>query len=108
MGELNSHSPMDADFMVANRTGLLSKYGGKESKNLIEARFDYSTISCFLSYPLVDVCREYVAPHIRTTFPTPILMNVSKHKALRAKIGERINYIFMPVSLMDKVVDAYI
>ncbi len=73
LGDMNAHSPMYADFMDANRTGLLSKYAGKESKNLIEGRFDYSTISSFLSYPLVDVCR-----------------------------------IFVPVSLIDKVVDAFI
>ena len=108
MGDMNSHSPMDADFMDNSRIGLLSKYGGKESQNLIVGRFDYSTISSFLSYPLVDVCREYVAPDKRTTFPTPILMNVSKHKAVREKTGERIDYIFIPVSLMDKVVDAFI
>lgn len=108
MGDMNAHSPMDADFMDTKRTGLLSKYGGKESKNLIEDRFDYSTISSFLSYPLVDVCREYVAPDKRTTFPTPILMNVSKHKSVREKAGERIDYIFVPVNLINKVVDAFI
>lgn len=108
MGDMNAHSPMDADFMDANTTGLLRKYGGKESKNLIDGRFDYSTISSFLSYPLVDVCREYVAPHKRATFPTPILMDVSKHREVRAKEQGRIDYIFVPVNLFHKVVDAFI
>lgn len=108
MGDMNAHSPMDADFMDANATALSNKYGGKESKNLIEGRFDYSTISSFLSYPLIDVCRKYVAPNKRATFPTPILMNISKHKAIRSKEEERIDYIFMPVNLLDKVVDAHI
>lgn len=108
MGDLNSHSPMDADYMDENTTGLLSKYGGKKSANLIEGRIDFSTISSFLAYPMVDVCREYVAPNKRATFPTPILMDVSKHKAVRAKTQERIDYIFMPIHLVDKVVDAFI
>lgn len=108
MGDMNAHSPMDADFMDANTTELLNKYGGKESENLIEGRFDYTTISSFLSYPLFDVCREYVAPDKRTTFPTPILMNISKHKAVRSKVEERIDYIFIPANLLDKVVDAHI
>ncbi len=108
MGDLNAHSPMDADFMTVNANNLLSKYGGKESKNLIEGRFDYSTISTFLSYPLLDVCREFVLPEKRATFPTPILFNISKHKTIRSKVEERIDYIFVPVNILDKVVDAFI
>lgn len=108
MGDMNSHSPMDADFMDAVSTDLISNYGGSGSKNLIAGRYDYSTISSFLSYPLVDICREYVAPDKRATFPTPILMDVSKHKAVRSKIEERIDYIFIPVHLVDKVADAFI
>lgn len=108
MGDMNAHSPMDADYLEGKATDLKQKYGGKDSKNLIDGRFDYSTISMFLAYPLVDVCREYVASDKRTTFPTPILMNVSKHKTIRSKIEERIDYIFLPTWLLDKVVDAFI
>lgn len=103
---MNAHSPIDADYMDAK--GLLYKPGEKDNKNLIEGRIYFSTIACFLAYPMVDVCREYVAPHKRATFPTPILMSVSKHKGVRAKKQERIDYIFMPIHLMDKVVDAFI
>lgn len=106
MGDMNAHSPIDADFMDAK--GLLKRSGEKENMNLIEGRIDFSTISRFLSYPLIDVCREYVAPDKRATFPTPILMDVSKHKAVRAESQERIDYIFVPVNLIDKVVDAFI
>ena len=108
MGDMNSHSPMDADYLEANATDLQRKYGGEKSKNLIDGRFDYSTISKFLSYPLVDICREYVARDKRTTFPTPILMNISKHKTVRSKVEERIDYIFLPTGMLDKVVDAFI
>lgn len=105
MGDMNAHSPIDADYMDSN--GLL-KSGDKDNMNLTEGRIDFATISCFLAYPMVDVCREYVAPDKRATFPTPILMDVSKHKAVRAKRQERIDYIFMPINLMNKVVDAFI
>ena len=108
MGDMNSHSPIDADYMETNATGVLAKYGGKDSKNLIEGKFDYSPISTFLSFPLIDVCREYVAPNKRTTFPTPILMGVSKHEDVRLKTQERIDYIFVPFSMNEKVVDAFI
>lgn len=108
MGDMNAHSPMDADYMEGNATKLLQNYGGNNSENLIEGRFDYSTISMFLSYPLVDICREYIAANKRATFPSPILMNVSKHKSVRSKIEERIDYIFLPSGMLDKVVDAFI
>ncbi len=108
MGDMNSHSPMDADYMEAHATNLLRKYGGESSTNLIDGRFDYSTIASFLSYPLVDVCRNYVATDKRTTFPTPILMNISRHKEVRAKVGERIDFIFAPFNVFNKVVDAFI
>ena len=99
MGDMNSHSPMDATYLEASATDLLRNQVG---------RFDYSVISTFLSYPLFDVCREYVAPDKRATFPTPILMGVSKHKKVRSKIEERIDFIFVTNSILDKVVDAFI
>lgn len=108
MGDMNAHSPMDAEYMETHSTNLLMKYGGKNSTNLIDGRFDYSTISSFLSYPLVDVCRKYVTTNKRTTFPTPILMGVSRHKEVRAKVEERIDFIFAPFNLFNKVVDAFI
>ncbi len=97
MGDMNSHSPMDADYMEENSTKLIAN-----------GRFDYSVISRFLSYSLVDVCREYVGPDKRFTFPTSILKNVSKHKDVRLKAAQRIDYIFMPPNILDKVVDAFI
>lgn len=108
MGDMNSHSPMDADFMEENATNLIVKYGRQTSTNLRNGRFDYSVISHFLSYPMIDVCREYVTSDKRATFPTPILMNISKHKSARIKIEERIDYIFVSESMLDKVVDAFI
>ena len=99
MGDMNAHSPMDATYLEKNATGLLKNQDG---------RFDYSVISTFLSYPLFDVCREYVATDKRATFPTPILMGVSKHKKVRSKMEERIDFIFVTKSILDKVVDAFI
>lgn len=108
IGDLNAHSPMDADYMEENATNLQRVYGGENSPNLMKGRFDYSTISRLLSYPMVDICREYVAPNKRFTYPTPILMSISKNKEVRLKLQERIDYIFIPVDMVSKVVDAFI
>ena len=108
MGDMNALSPMDADFLETNAIDLLAREGANDTANLIKGKFDYSTISSFLSYPLADVCREYVAPDMRATFPTPILMNVSKHKTVRSKTERRLDYIFLPYYMLDKVVDAFI
>ncbi|MEG1400915.1 endonuclease/exonuclease/phosphatase family protein [Bacteroides sp.] len=108
MGDMNAHSPIDAEYMESNATELLMKYGGTNSTNLINGKFDYSIISRFLSFPMIDVCRPYVSPDKRTTFPTPILMYQSRHKKVRAKCEERIDFILTPLKVADKVVDAFI
>lgn len=108
MGDMNSHSPMDADYMKANAVELTAKYGGANSTNLLNGSIDYSIISHFLSLPLIDVCRNYVAPDKRITFPTPILMNQSRHKDVRKRSGERLDYIFVTPSVAKEAVDAFI
>lgn len=67
MGDMNSHSPMDADYLEKNAIHLTAKYGGSQSQNLLDGQIDYSVISHFLSVPLIDICRKYVAPNKRTT-----------------------------------------
>lgn len=108
MGDMNSHSPMDADYMEQNAINLTTKYGGAGSSNLLDGEIDYSVISHFLSVPLIDVCRKYVAPDKRTTFPTPILMNQSRHADVRKLTNERLDFIFVTPSLAQKAVDAFI
>ena len=108
MGDMNSHSPMDADYMEANSINLRSNYGGKNSLNLADGDFDYSVISHFLSVPLIDICRKYVSPDKRTTFPTPILMNQSRHADVRKRTNERLDYLFLSPSVANLAVDAFI
>lgn len=105
MGDMNSHSPADADYMEGHATDLRMQYGA-ESANLTDGRFDYSVVSCFLALPLVDVCREYVPAAWRQTFPTPVLMNVSQHPEVREKTGERLDYILVTPEVAKQVVDA--
>lgn len=108
MGDMNAHSPMDADYMETYSSDLLLKYGGKASPNLLDGQFDYSVISHFLSAPLIDLCRTYVVPEQRVTFPTPVLMYLSRHKEVRRKVGERLDYILATPSVAQDVVDAFI
>ena len=108
MGDMNSHSPMDADYMEAHAINLTAKYGGSRSQNLLNGAIDYSVISHFLSVPLIDVCRLYVAPDKRTTFPTPILMNQSRHSDVRQRTNERLDFILVTPNLVQQAVDAFI
>lgn len=108
MGDMNAHSPYDADYMETHATDLLLKYGGNASRNLLNGAFDYSVISTFLSAPLVDVCRSFTESHERMTFPTSILMTVSQHYQMHKKVGERLDYIFATPSVFKDVVDAFI
>ena len=108
MGDMNSHSPFDAEYMEKHAYKLIEKYGGKNSTNLLNGAFDYSPISHFLAYPMIDVCRLYTLPSQRTTFPTPILYGQSKNADIRERINERIDFIFTSPELAKKVVDAHI
>lgn len=108
MGDMNSHSPMDADYIENNAFMLETKYGGKNSPNLLDGKIDYSVISHFLSLPLIDVCRIYVPAEKRFTFPTPILMGVSKQKYISKRSSERLDYIFVTPEVSKKVVDAFV
>lgn len=108
MGDMNAHSPFDGDYMEETSTDLRMKYGGQSSPNLLNGDFDYSVISRFLSYPLIDVCQKFTGISERTSFPTPILMYLSRNKEVRKRIGERLDYIFVTPALMPMVVDAFI
>ena len=108
MGDLNSHSPYDADYLESHSYELLAKYGGNGSSNLLDGQFDYSVIAHFLSVPLIDICRKYVTPDKRTSFPTPILMGQSRHPEYRDKSNERLDYLLLSPKVARLAVDAFI
>ena len=108
MGDMNSHSPFDADYMESHAVELAAKYGGAASQNLMDGHFDYAPIATFLAYPLIDICRLYVAPENRTSFPTPVLMNVSKHPSVREKTAERLDFILTTPAIAKLAVDGFI
>lgn len=108
MGDMNSHSPFDADYMENESTGLLMEMGGKESTNLLDGDFDYSVVSTFLSVPMIDVCRKFTENNSRISFPTPILMYLSRNNNVRKLVGERLDYIFVSPTVFKNVVDAFI
>lgn len=108
MGDMNSHSPMDADWMESHATELRAGYGGKDSPNLLNGKFDYSVIARFLSVPLIDFCRGFIAPERRFTFPTPVLMTQSRHPEVRRRASERLDFIFGSPELESSVVNAFI
>ena len=108
MGDMNSHSPFDAEYLESHATQLQMKYGGVSSPNLLGGNFDYATISTFLSYPLIDICRLYVAPEDRSSFPAPILYNITKNKAVREKVEERLDYIFATPAIAKMAVDGFV
>lgn len=90
MGDMNAVSPFDADHL--DRPGFP----------------DFSVISKFLSIGMDDECRRYVLPAERSTFPTPVLADVSKHDHVREKTAERIDFIFSSRKLSERVVDAFV
>lgn len=108
MGDMNAHSPMDADYMETHATDLRIKYGGLSSSNLLNGKFDYSTISCLMSTPLVDVCQRFVPTDKRATFPTPVLMNVSGKAEIRERTSERLDFILVSPAIDVLVSDAFI
>ncbi|MBX2921654.1 MAG: endonuclease/exonuclease/phosphatase family protein [Chitinophagaceae bacterium] len=112
LGDFNSHSPLDA-FLDKNRSRLLKMYQKSDAdkaihKNLMNNYFDYSVISSFLGYPLIDVCEQKIQPEDRFSFPTPILIGTSKKADEIVPSRERIDFIFTSPKLATKCTEATI
>ncbi|MEQ9287907.1 MAG: endonuclease/exonuclease/phosphatase family protein [Cyclobacteriaceae bacterium] len=107
LGDFNAHSPFDAKVHDQNPE-LLAKYAkgdrrneseGKAYRNLMDYHYDYSVMSRFLSFPLVDVTQRMVPLHNRHTFPTPILIDVWRTAGNIGRTPERIDYILTSMEL---------
>ena len=103
MGDLNAHSPFDADFLERYSSDIAKVRKDINSSN---GRFDYSVISRFLSYPLIDVCQKYVGEYERETFPTLVFW--PKDKTIKDRHIERIDFILLTTDLETSVIDAFI
>lgn len=108
MGDFNSHSPFDADYMEANATDLKRKYGGDDSPNLADGDFDYSVIGRILSLPFIDTGQKFIPADERPSFPSPILMYLSRNEMRHKRISERLDYIFVTPSIFKDVTDAFV
>ncbi|MEN5055771.1 endonuclease/exonuclease/phosphatase family protein [Sphingobacterium kitahiroshimense] len=113
LGDFNARSPFDDDlskkYPVVLKKDIISNNQSGKYKNLMNDYFDYSVISKFLAFPLIDVCQKFVPPARRFTYSTPILIgsyrkNIKEVKQRR----QRIDYIFVTPQLAPKVMNAVI
>jgi exodeoxyribonuclease III len=117
LGDFNAHSPFDINFDKSNPTELrldqkadsirLAEKGTEAFINLRNNKIDYSVMSRFLSIPLIDVIKPYVADSDLKSFPTPL---VTGHMAPAeiATFQKRIDYILVSPYFEDSVIHAEI
>ncbi len=105
LGDFNAHSPFDGELYKQN-PGLMEKYkkGCEDgiSPNLNGNHPDYSVMSSFYSYPLIDVTEQFVPWYNRHTFPTPILIDVWRTAGNIGRTPERIDYILTSIEMSEK------
>ena len=108
MGDMNAHSPMDADYLENNSVLLPLMRGGINSENFPAGNFDYFAISKLLGTPLLDVIQPFVSVEKRMSFPSHLLMTTSKQDYRLKKRKERIDFIFASPKIAPFVVDGYV
>lgn len=111
MGDFNSDSPFDADELETHNQYMMriaAQTAANKNKISRNPTVNYSVQSIFLGIELEDVCRLFVKPDKRTTFPTRILTNTSKREDLHQLSGTRIDYIMVAPEILDLCVDAFI
>jgi endonuclease/exonuclease/phosphatase family metal-dependent hydrolase len=95
LGDFNAHSPFDGELYKQNPE-LVKKYKGSpngSSPNLVGDYLDYSVMSAFYSFPLIDITERFVPWYQRKTFPSPILIDVWRTAGNIGRTPERIDYI---------------
>lgn len=100
MGDMNDHSPSDADYLQQQAITRPERVRGGVSDDNME----YSVISTFISYPLMDICQKYTEPQMRETFPTLVFFKTEEQ--LKGRYPNRIDYIFVSLDLENQIVDA--
>jgi endonuclease/exonuclease/phosphatase family metal-dependent hydrolase len=96
LGDFNAHSPFDGELYKQNPE-LIEKYKkatpNNSSPNLVGDYLDYSVMSSFYSFPLIDITERFVPWYRRNTFPSPILIGVWRTAGNIGRTPERIDYI---------------
>ncbi len=96
LGDFNAHSPFDGELYKQNPE-LIKKYKkgtpNNFSPNLVGDYLDYSVMSSFYSFPLIDITERFVPWYRRKTFPSPILIGVWRTAGNIGRTPERIDYI---------------
>lgn len=105
LGDFNALSPFDG-FLNNSRPALLESYRNGDAKskysNLMDGEYDYSVMSIFLSYPLIDLAAKYVLPRDRFSYPTPILIGSWREVGEIIPSRCRIDYILSSRNLAQK------
>lgn len=111
LGDFNAHSPFDSE-LDKNKPMLLKSYRDKDrstsAKNLHYNELDYSVLSVFLSYQLVDICERLVSSTSRFSFPTPILIGTWRKAEEIIPTRKRIDYILASPKLAKSCIKAQI
>jgi endonuclease/exonuclease/phosphatase family metal-dependent hydrolase len=102
LGDFNSYSPFDAEWMEKNSALKNRSLQNKNEKysNLRLGEFDYSVISEFLACPSVDVCLGLTDLQEAYTFPTTALIgkfNQTSRSVVQNRV--RIDYILASPAL---------
>ena len=102
MGDMNDHSPSDADFLRQQALAKPERTRGGVS----DSNTEFSVISTFIAYPLMDICQKYVAPQERETFPSLVFFKTDEE--LKTRYPNRMDFIFVTLDLETKIIDAAI
>lgn len=110
-GDMNAHSPLDADELITHDTLLVKLQqwdnGQEKYRNLRDGRYDYSVISRFMSIGMEDAIGRLVHPaEKRMSFPSVFRYNGKVDEALLKRGRERLDYIMLSPSLMPHCTQA--
>jgi len=112
LGDFNAHSPFDGDQDAKNNNQLERTREGDEKNekynNLLDGQFDYSTISTFLSFPMIDVTQRFVPVSERFTFPAKALIGIWQTSEEVEKNLHRIDYILTSLTMAKKCTNAFV
>ena len=110
LGDFNSHSPFDGDIDMESPEFIerirMSDSNNKANNNLLDSEFDYSVMSSFMSYPLIDVTQRFVSSQDRFTFPAEVLLKNYTSKESLEKNRRRIDFIMASRELAKKCVNS--